>query len=445
MPVCSAEAGRAAQRRLLHAFTGLMALWVALATPAVSATNAEGETRSIQLGPLQLGMRIAEIRAALPTAAWQLVSKSEFSGREFKIAAEDALELGGKRFKVEVHDLPHQWGIGLSAHLPEPNPLACEKAGMAVLAALETGTGTLQGRPRDEGELVPFGRASTARFTAFEGRREAVPRQQVARADVHTLVLATQLQAQRQEVKATVTFDAKSAQRCRVNIMALGWQPKPPMQTWAYDERKVVQRMNIGDRHRLASGVPLPEGGALLSMQCQVSRQSGRVLLCNELGDRPFAAAVSNVAGRYAGAMAFDMSGVDRDEPQPMLVDIPIRVSPSDVRPLDFGSAPLIPLADIVFTEQPPAKEVKHAFPIKALRKAVGARAALLCQVQSDGSLICLRPVVRQTDGQSDLAPDFEHGVTRLVPQYRVAPQLKSGGPSAGQVFGLSLLFAVSE
>ena len=406
--------------------------------------GASAEQRPIRLGPLELGMRIGEIKAALPSANWQLISKSAFTGGEFRVVAEDALDLAGRRLKVEVTNHPYNWDIGLTARFNEATPQACEQSGLQLLAALEVGTGPLS-PGRDPGETVTFGQASSARFTAFEGRREAVQRKHVARSEVNLLVLSAQIQAQRQEVKASAVFDAKSTPNCRFNVMALGWQPQPPMQAVPYEESKTLQRMNIGDRHRLASGVELPEAVVVVPMQCQVSRQSGKVLKCNELGNRPFSAAVSNVAGRYAGAMAFEMSGIDRDEPQPVLIDIPVRVSRDDVKPLDFGQAPVLPMTDLVFTATPSAKEVQQAYPFKALRQGVGARVETRCQVQTDGSLICLAGAVLQSNAQTDLVNDFSNAAARLLPLYRVAPALKDGRPSAGQVLGLGVQFLLAE
>jgi hypothetical protein len=424
-------------------FCNLLAgcLLIAVST---AQTHSATESKIIRIGSIDLGMRIPEIKAALPGAVWKLVSKSAFSGRESKVSAEGAIELGGRRFNVEIRDELYEWDIELTAHSSETSPSACEQAGLAVLTALEDGTGPLTAS-RDDGETVSFGRASTARFRAFEGRREPVARKHLERSTAHTLVLSARLEAQRQEVKATVSFDATQSKNCRINLIALGWQQQPPWQSVAFDERKVIKRMSIGDQHRLASGVALPENGAAVTMQCQVSRQSGRVLVCNELGDKPFSAAISNLAGRYAGAMAFDTADLDRDNPQPVLIDIPIRVSPSDVKSLGFGNrAPLL-MSELTFVASPPTKEVQYAYPVKALRKGVGAQVAIICQVQVDGSLICRPPVVTQTDGQTDLHPDFAHGAAKLIPQYRVAPQLKNGESSNSVVFGLGLRFALSE
>ncbi|MFN0182425.1 MAG: hypothetical protein ACKVQR_01275 [Aquabacterium sp.] len=420
-------------------------LWALGGLLAIGGAFAQSDVRSIRLGPIDLNMRIPEIRQALPDAAWRTVSRSSYSGRETRIAADDAIDLGGRRLKVEVRDQPYEWDVILSARFTEPDAAACEQAGLAVLTALEAGTGPLQDAGRGEGERISFGRASTASFSAFEGRREAVARRHVTRTQVHTMVLSAQLQAPEREVKAYAAFDARNPQNCLVSITALGWQRRPPMQTLAYDESKVRKRMSIGDRHRLASGLALPADGIQVPMQCQVSRQSGQVMLCNALGTSVQPPAITNVAGRYAGAMAFDMTGVDRDDPQPMLMDIPLWVRPQDARPLDFAEATVLAMSAAAITDMPAAKDIRHAFPIRALRKGVGARVESRCQVQADGSLVCLLPTVEQTDGQSDFVAEFAQAASQLVPQIRVGAALNDGSASAGRVLAVLVRFKVED
>ena len=112
---------------------------------------------------------------------------------------------------------------------------------------------------------------------------------------------------------------------------------RPPFEALAYDESRIVRRMSIGDRHRLASRLQLPADAIVVPQQCQVSRQTGAVLVCHPGANATADPDVLNVAGRYAGAMAFDLSGLDRDDPQAVLVEIPVRVARSDVRPLSFA------------------------------------------------------------------------------------------------------------
>lgn len=396
----------------------------------------------IRLGPLVFGMSLEEIQAAAPGARWQTTSRSGFTGRAFGIVAAEAIDFGGRRMEVRVREEKYDRDIVLTSRTTESGARACEQAGLKMLGALEDSAGTLQAGRIAYGEAVPFGRGSTALFTAFDERSRPVARRSLGRARVDRLGLAAKREAERLEVKGTTSYDARSEGNCVCSVTVIGWRERPPFAVIPYDESKVVRRMSIGDRHRLAGRLQLPADVVVVPQQCQVSRQTGAVLLCHAGGDATVGPDVAGAAGRYAGAMAFDLTGLDRDDPQPVLVDIPVRVARSDVRPLTFAG-PLVPLSEVAFDATPSGPEVQRAFPWQALRKGVGARVEAVCQVQSDGSLVCRRPTVRQDDGSSDLVVDFEHAVEKLLPLYRAGPALRSGAPSSGAVFGMVVAFTV--
>jgi hypothetical protein len=142
--------------------------------------------------------------------------------------------------------------------------------------------------------------------------------------------------------------------------------------------------------------------------------------------------------------MTFDMSGLDRDDPQTVLVEIPVRVARSDVRPLALPSS-LLPISQVEFVTAPSAKDLKDVFPWKALRAGVGAEVTVGCGIQDDGSLICITLGVRPQDGGDQFRADFARAVEKLVPLYRAAPQLRDGKPSAGAAFAMAVGFKVSE
>lgn len=396
---------------------------------------------ALRLGPIQFGMTLDEIQTAVPGARWETTSRSKFTGRPFNIVATDALDYGGWRMKVEARDEKYDRHVVLSSRITVPNAQACEQAGLVLFSALEGSAGRLQASKDPYGESVPFGNGSRALFTAFDDRSRLVPRKNIARGKVERMGLTTRREMERIEVKGLVSFDQRNAENCSASVTVLGWRKRPPPEVMAFDEAKVVRRMSIGDRHRLASTVMLPADEIVVPEQCEVSRQSGKVLLCRA-GGAPVDAAIANVAGRYAGAMAFDMSGFDRDDPQGMLVEIPVRVARTDVRPLGF-SGPLLPMSEVAFDATPTAKEIQRSFPWKALRSGVGAQVDAACQVQVDGSLICRTLAVRQHDGRNDQAVDFERALEKLLPLYRASPALKSGQPSAGAAFGMGVRFDV--
>jgi hypothetical protein len=293
------------------------------------------------------------------------------------------------------------------------------------------------------GESVAFGSGSTALFTAFDAGSNRVPRKRLARGKVERMGLATRREAERLEVKGQVSFNAREAGNCTADVIAIGWREQPPPEVMAYDEQRVVGRMSIGDRHRLASPLVFAGDAVVVPLQCQVSRQSGTVLVCGGPRDAALDPALAAVAGRYAGATRFDLSGLDRDDPQPVLVEIPVRVARSDVRP-PVATASLLSISQVEFASVPTAKDREDAFPWKALRAGVGAEVDVACRIEDDGSLICAALRVRQAEGVEQFRVDFERAVEELVPLYRAAPALKDGRPSAGASFGMSVSFQVS-
>ena len=105
----------------------------------------------------------------------------------------------------------------------------------------------------------------------------------------------------------------------------------------------------------------------------------------------------------------------------------------------------LVRVEDLLFLAKPGAAQVQNAFPVRALRFGVNATLSFPCQISDDGALNCQRPRVQQSNGASDLVAAFERAGERLLPMYRVGPQLKSGAPSAGARVLLGLRFQVQD
>jgi hypothetical protein len=423
----------------------LAALAVGLFSSGASATEIDQTpVPVVQLGPIRFGMTLAEIQAAIPGATWEITAKSKFTSRPFVIVAKDALDYGGWRMQVEARQEKYDRHVEFSSRQTVADAAACEQAGLTLFATLEQGAGTLQAGRISYGEAVSFGSGSTALFTAFDARSNQLPRKHLARGKADRMGLATKREGRQLEVKGQVSFDARQPDNCSASVIAIGWRDRPPPEVMAYDETKVVGRMSIGDRHRLASTLNFTNEAVLVPRQCEVSRQSGKVLLCRALDDGSVDPAFANVSGRYAGAMTFDMAGLDRDDPQNVLVEIPVRVARSDVRPLVLPSG-LLPISQVEFVTAPSAKDLQDAFPWKALRAGVGAEVNVGCGIQDDGSLICVTLGVRPQAGAEQFRADFERAAEKVVPLYRAAPKLRDGKPSAGAAFAMGLGFKVTE
>jgi hypothetical protein len=412
--------------------------------PGVSAAAAATAVPTVQFGPIRFGMSVAEIQAAVPGARWEVTSKSQYTGRPFRVVAADALDYGGWRMGIEVRDEKYGRHVELSSRVAVPDAAACERAGLALFTALEDSAGPLVASRDPNGETVAFGNGSTALFNAYDAKSKRLPRKSLPRGKVDRMGLSTKREAERLEVKGGVSFDASRPDNCSANVIAIGWREQPPPEVMPYDEKKVIGRMSIGDRHRLASTLNFTSDAVVVPRQCQVSRQSGKVLMCTAVTDPAIDPAFADVAGRYAGAMTFDMAGLDRDDPQPALVEIPVRVARSDVRPLELP-ATLLPMSEVVFATTPAAKDVRDSYPWQALRNDIGAQVEVACRIQDDGSLICRTLAVRQQDGRDEHAAAFRHAVEKLLPAYRAARTLRSGQPSAGAAFGMGVQFATEN
>lgn len=398
----------------------------------------------VQLGPIRFGMTLAEVQAAIPDASWEITSKSRFTNRPFVVVARDALDYGGWRMKVEAREEKYDRHVEFTSRQAVADAAACERAGLALFAELEKGVGTLQTGRISYGEAVTFGSGSTALFTSFDARSNLLPRKSLARGKVERMGLATKREDRQLEVKGQVSFVAWQPDNCSASVIAIGWRDRPPPAVMPYDETRVVGRMSIGDRHRLASTLNFTSDAVVVLRQCEVSRQSGKVLTCRALDGAVVDPAFANVSGRYAGAMTFDMSGLDRDDPQTVLVEIPVRVARSDVRPPGLPAS-LLPFAQVEFVTAPSAKDLNDVFPRKALRAGVGAEVTVGCGIQDDGSLICVTLDVRPQAGAEQFRTDFERAAEKVVPLYRAAPKLRDGKPSAGAAFGMGVGFKVGE
>lgn len=408
---------------------------------ALGAQAAEAPV--VRWGPLTVGMGVDEARAALPQAEWKVGWASPITGRVSRLRAQEALEFGGRRMTVELRDERYDWHLELTARSTEAGHQACEQAGLAMLAALEQSVGPLQAERNPGGEVLAFGAGSQAMWRAVQDPGEVLSRRQAASTRVDRMSLGARRQFERLEVRGQVGFDARQPQNCSFFAIAIGWRPKPPPEVLAWDPARVRGQISIGERHRLAAGLNLPAEGQTLRLRCEASRQSGAVSGCQPADPAGQAPELLRVAQRHAGRLVLDMQGLDRDDPQPVVLEVPVQLLPSDRRPLDFGPA-TVAMSELAFAVLPTADAQRRAYPFRALRQGVGAVVTLACQVQTDGTLVCQPPQAAERERLGPLAVEFERAAETLAADHRAAPALKDGRPSAGAVIGLQVRFAVA-
>ena len=288
-----------------------------------------------------------------------------------------------------------------------------------------------------------------------------------------------------------------ASESCRIRLEANRSPSFPPLQTVAFKDLSAAQSPSISRRHfelsRLAISVTLPPGGVEVTVRCNVDRDSGKTRDCRPadspgviaglisspprdrdgaeteviigigtptptatpptaqpplppplpaLTPEALASKARNTATRLARAYQFDMSqlaGLDRDDPQPVLVDIPVRMTPMDVRELK-ATATAVPVTQAGFrwATRAPAHVLEQLYPKRALRREEQTNVALVCEVQEDFSAVCA-PAAQSPRP----APDFEWAALEILTYYRAEPKSAAGTPTPGIKFLQNLQFKI--
>ncbi len=455
--------------------TGVVAavlLALLTATPAPAQQTPVAARPPVGVGPFRLGMSLDEVRAAAPQIAWRDVRVSRLTGRVFSIRSDDTLPIAGIEF--EVGALAHYYlhGLSLEGVTRVADAAACEQAGVAVLAALEpqagpfashaprtsppsapalqwntqrSASGSLSVVPsaslggsggRTAGETVRFGAGSTALVEAFDSQYRSRSRQKLLGPGPAHLRLSAFNHGADYSVQADVEYGGSGESNCAVRVELERWTQPPLPQTFDTAQAKTLGQLSVAERHLVQA--PDAAGGAALDVEllCDIDRSTGWTFNCGVVRPDGISAAQEAVAQRMARLAAFDMSGVDRDDPQMMRGTVRVRVDPADRKPIDFLDATRTPVHDVEFEEQPAEEDDAQVLPPLPTDAGNEVEVPLTCRIQGDGSLICAG-VESAVDAErrAVVATACRLAGTR----YRAAPSLRSGAPSAGRVIDLTV------
>ncbi len=438
---------------------------------------------ALKFGPLVFGAGLDAARKAAPGAEWRDAAVSPYSGRVFSIAADDAVEIGGLRFSAVVREEHYTSALHLDAMAPAANGLACEAAALAVAAEIEKVAGPLSGGepmktvaqqgalawnvtrsaggvinvtpqpgygipPRTIGEVVSFGVGSSALVTAADFKGRALRRSKFAAKDPFTLLVSTAGEAAGASISVRAEYESFGSPHCALKIDVSRTRAAPPPQRFDAGSRKILRTATIAERHfaaeKLGAALDAPYDAAF---DCKVSRTTGGAFACARIGEPSATPEVERTARAFAEKTQFDMKGDDRDDPVPMATTIPVRISATDRKPIDFLAQPRMPATDFLFDVRPSAYDLERAFPSPALRKGVGARMTAVCAAQADGSLICAAAAADNVEIAADpaLAAAFKQATYKVLSHFRVAPTLRDGRPSAGGVFAIPVDFRIGD
>jgi hypothetical protein len=463
------------------ALAGFAPLFAALPAAAQAPAAAPASPAAVQappaaaqalpaIGPFRLGMSLAEVRAAVPPLEWQDVMVSRLTGRVFSIRSDGTVPIAGVEFGVEALAHYYEHRLQLDGARDVADAAACERAGLALLAAIEAQAGPFTsaapritpasggglywqtqrsesgsitvvptpapGTPaRTDGETLTFGQGSTVLVEAFDEQYR--PRVKRLGGPPDFLQMTARNRGDRHEVQVEIAFGGAGGSACAMRLDLRSWVQPPLPQAFDTSTAKLVREGSIAERHLVHAPLAGRPGPAVdVELGCEIDRRSGWALGCGVVRPDDLGFEAERVAIDLTRLVAWDVSGVDRDDPQNMRGTLHVRIDPTARQPLDFLAAPRTPLDDVEFLERPDPEAARVVSRQLRDDEHPFVDVPLLCRIEADGSLICVDP---QGSTEPERRAVVATAVRIAATAYRVAPALRGGAPSAGKVVDLAV------
>jgi hypothetical protein len=238
------------------------------------------------------------------------------------------------------------------------------------------------------------------------------------------------------DVQAEINYGDSGELNCGMRVELAARKQPPLPQTFDTSHAKVRREATIAEKHYVHAPVAGRPGPAVdVELACEIDRRVGWPMGCGVVRPDDLSLEQENVAISLAHLMTFDLPGVDRDDPQQMRGTVRVKVDPAARKLIDFLTAPRTPADQVVFTMQPDPKATPFVPPLPGNDEGPGAEVKLVCRIETDGSLLCADPEA-STDPERKAA--FTPAIRVSALEYRAAPNLRSGEPSAGRVFELT-------
>lgn len=452
-----------------------------------TVVTAAGQT--LRLGPFVVGMSVDEARAAAPDLAWRDTAVSKYTGRTLSIAADDAVTIGSLRHSVALTPGHYNWYYAVFRHSESvPDAPACERLSLPVVAELEANFGEFWAIPRfDKRRLsspsdlqrttqgladlaganlgVPIrrrrgaqARAGTPRYVlveaggrslmSFETNEDAdgLPRTDDPR---WRLGIAEQMRPVASPYPETdirlesyYSREDASARTCQLTTIISYTPLRPPWETIEVTPAVLTQRPSIAYLHLSLDGVTLPAPATNVKLYCAVARPTGR-FLCSRAPKEKADAALVIAATMRSRAMQLAPATLDPDNPVNLRTTLSVTLAQAERRAIDFVDAPSVATGEIQWAATPDESTLQSAYPADLLKQGQTGVVALVCQIQSDLSPLCVpaSPLDGGTPAVDEVQAKFAWSARAMLSLYTAAPLLKSGAPAAGAVFSTRISF----
>lgn len=204
----------------------------------------------------------------------------------------------------------------------------------------------------------------------------------------------------------------------------------------------LIQQPSIAWKHLTLEGVTLDAPVIEVDLSCSVARQTG-ALDCTRAHDESASADYVVAAIRRSRAMRLDPAKLGPDSLVPLTTNLTVALASGDRRTIDFLGEPKLKMSDVGWTTVPSAEDLAGAYPADLRRQGIGATVNLVCQIQSDRSVLCVTtdPEPVGDARAQDVFRQFSWAGRAVMSLYVAAPKLKSGASSSGAILSTSVNF----
>lgn len=442
--------------------------WLALAAAGAllfAGTRAGADEEPLGIGRLHVGMTFDDARAAAADVGWEPGEVSVFTRKTLSIVGARAETLGGLAHDVEVAPGYYgQYTLRLVHRADVADAAECERIAVSIVADLEQRFGPFM-------PLSPERPAVTTKMPSFQSQRLPggalvvlpVPGSGIGVDDVPPRVSAGVSSiiefdvrrgrkdpqqrsgaTQRQQSEAdAIGFESSYAREdakhavCESRTVIKHGAPLPVSEPLAFDRARVQADITIATKHHSLDGVDPPTEPVTVGVDCTVSRASGGMRCVAQGAHARPAGGYFGAAEVRASSIVLDPAGLDPDNPVPLATSFDVTIEPGDRRPLDFGNGPFVQMRDVRWKLVPARSELERFYPTKTLEAGFERRVTVACQIQTDGSTICM--AIDPPPGPDSKMPlyafeAFSDAAVRIMRAYTAGPTLVSGAPSAGAV-----------
>ncbi len=419
-----------------------MLIAIAMISQAVAQPSVPAPPMSVSIGPFQMGMTFAEARAAAPHLAWTDVTVDPVDKSRF-ISAPAAVEMFG--FVYDIRMAPGYYGsyeMSLRHASQVQDEAECAERAGVLVAELEDRYGAFapDAAPKEQGFRYYNSAVKIGRRSQLLWARSEIPgwSQWLARSANTAGAAAVEI-----NIKVYFAADAPAGQKsiCHSSIVFKSKGGAPESEEISVEQLRPVAMPSIAMLHESLEGVDLPTDGVVVPARCLIDRIRGALKKCSI--DSKVSAGAIQAIQRRMGAMRYDSEALQPGNPVPLYAAITFRLLPSERLGIVAPNKPDIDVSTIEWLHKDSRLWIVNVSTTPPTERYVRATVTATCQIQGDGSIICVQYQVTSEEPQQLLGKSeqvhLETEARDTLREYRAASKLKDGRNSAGKWVNISL------